>query len=131
MSNSLTKASYYEENIAFDAKSDYQDLPNKNIYSIAGITNNEITLKKPLKMTYPANTMVRQHKSGSTYMYSAANYSKVPDDKWVTCSGIVSNIADYSSPKEQWWKGTKNSRIIILTTQKDLMFKDIKLEIIE
>jgi len=61
--------------VAFNAKEDMSDIPN---FSVAGpITKIEktgdiytITLKKPVRKAYPAGTMVRQHRSGGTYIYT-------------------------------------------------------------
>lgn len=72
--------------IAFGAKDDKSDLPNRNVSS--GIQNiekkddiYEITLDKPIGKDYPAGTKVREHQMGG-YVYVKAG--KIPNEwtKW-------------------------------------------------
>jgi hypothetical protein len=117
--------------LVFDAMDDLKDLPNERIYPIKSINGSEITLAKAVKGNYPAGSKVREHKSGGSYIYSSALYKKIPAEDWIECSGIISGISNFSIPQNQWWKGTKYARIVILTNQENLSFKDLKLEIVE
>lgn len=70
---------------AFNAKEDMSDIPNFDISSmISKIEGNTITFKSPLKKAYPAGTMVRQHRSGGTYIYT--NSGKAPKE-WTVWKG--------------------------------------------
>ena len=76
------KGKYYY--VAFDAKEDMSDIPNFNIANISKIEDNTITLSKALSKAYPAGTMVRQHRSGGTYIYTKSG--KAPE-KWTVWKG--------------------------------------------
>lgn len=117
--------------IAFQAKEGLADLPNAAVASIVKVENNEVTLKEPLKTSYAAGTPVRQHESGNSYMYSGAAYEKVPADKWTEFSGEISGESASGLSAAQWWKGTKMARILLLASQPDIQFKDIRLDEIE
>jgi hypothetical protein len=117
--------------IAFNTKTDYDDLPNHDLVEIATINQNEVTLKKPLSKDYPAGTPVRQHCSGNTYMYSGAAYKKVPSTDWTEFSGEISGEAISGLPMNQFWRGTSSVRIMLITSQPDVMFRDIRFEEIE
>lgn len=70
---------------AFNAKKDMSDVPNFNLSSmIAKVEGNTITLTKPLKKAYPEGTMLRQHRSGGTYVYTKSG--KAPA-KWTSWKG--------------------------------------------
>jgi uncharacterized protein YqfB (UPF0267 family) len=71
--------------VAFNAKEDMSDIPNFDLSSmISKVENNTITLTKTLKKAYPAGTMVRQHRSGGTYIYTKSG--KAPK-AWATWKG--------------------------------------------
>jgi len=77
--------------VAFNAKDDMSDIPN---YALAGtITKIEktgdvytISFKKPLRVSYPVGTKVRQHRSGATYIYTKAGKSP---KKWADWKGYA------------------------------------------
>lgn len=65
--------------VAFNSKADRSDLPNKNITrpgirEIKKISDDvwEVTLNKEIGFEYPAQTPVREHQSGATYIYYVA-----------------------------------------------------------
>jgi hypothetical protein len=126
--------------IAFNAdlSGEYKDLPNTNITK-AGIVNVEkegdiwaVTLSKPCGKAFPAGTPVREHRSASSYQYSAASNKKVPAE-WTKYSGTVKGISLINTPTKQFWAGTAYVRILILANyqakdDETLLFDDIKLE---
>lgn len=70
---------------AFNAKEDMSDIPNFALSSmIAKIDGNTISLTKPLTKAYPEGTMLRQHRSGGTYIYTKSG--KAPKE-WTTWKG--------------------------------------------
>jgi len=77
--------------VAFNAKDDMSDIPN---FTLAGkITKIEktgdvytISFKKPLGVSYPAGTKVRQHRTGATYIYT--KYGKSPKE-WTDWKGYA------------------------------------------
>ncbi len=73
--------------VAFNAKEDMSDIPNFDHSS--EITEIEktgdvytITFKYALKKDYPAGTMVRQHRSGATYIYTKFGKSPQKMETW-------------------------------------------------
>lgn len=88
-----TKGPY--QYVAFNAKKDMSDIPNFNLAgTITKIEKNgdiyTITFKKPLAKAYPAGTMVRQHRSGGTYIYiKVGNTPKA----WGDWKGLVQGKA--------------------------------------
>lgn len=113
------------ERIAFDIddSGSYSDLPNRNI---AGGKNGklggkrdmgthwEIDLLVSVNLDYPAGTKVREHRAGSTYMYTASAgppLGTIPNS-WTYKSGTVSGEAIYGIPSDQWWHGTKFAKVV-------------------
>ncbi len=123
--------------IAFDAKDDLSDLPNRNLSeTVQGKIENkngvwEIALKKPLDKAYPAGTKVRQHTYGATYLYTGNPGQKTTAD-WKTFSGVISGTAKTGNPSYKWWKGTGNAEILIIMNYSGdkggTEFKDILVE---
>ncbi len=116
---------------ALNTRSDLSDLPNRDVLPIEKMEGNVVTLKSPAKSAYPTGTSVRQHESGNSYMYSGAAYQKVPAKEWVEFSGEISGEAISGLSTTQWWKGTKLARILLISSQPDLMFKDVQVDEIE
>jgi len=87
--------------VAFNAKEDMSDIPNFDISSMINkIEKNTITLTRPLKKAYPAGTLVRQHRSGGTYIYTKSG--KAPK-AWTTwkckpAQGEIFRKATHASP---------------------------------
>lgn len=112
--------------VAFEIKPDKTDLPNRNITMIAELKENRVTLNKPLDKDYPAGTKVRQHLSGNSYIYVGG--PKVPADKWLDVGGEISGESLMGLGNSQWWRGTRQVRIVLITTQPDVIFRNIRLE---
>lgn len=127
--------------VAFNAKSDFSDLPNRDF---APITEGkiekkneiwEITLKSPLKKEYPKGTKIRQHTYGSAYIYTAHGGGKASAD-WKTFSGVISGKGKAGNQYKQWWPGTDSARILMLLNHgakgnSAIEFKEIVLETID
>lgn len=117
--------------VKFNTKPDLSDLPNREGIPFSRIEGNIVTLKTSLRKDYPAGTAVRQHESGNSYMYSGAAYQNVPADKWVEFAGEISGESRSGISPRQFWRGTRMVKIMMLTNQHDVMFKDISLDEIE
>ena len=127
--------------IAFNAKEDSSDLPNSDLLPIVEKKIEkkgdvwEVTLKKPAAKDYPAGTKVRQHRSGATYLYTAAGNKPVSAD-WKEFSGKVVGFSENGTPSYRWWKGTKQAKILMILNYKTKStgtteFKDIVVETID
>ncbi len=126
--------------IAFNAKDDCSDLPNRDVTQIAEKKIEkkgdvwEVTLKKPVAKDYPAGTRVRQQRFGATYLYTAGPGKKAPAD-WQEFSGNVQGIVPAGNPSYKWWNGTKQAQILVImnyaTKDGKTEFKDIVLETID
>ncbi len=127
--------------VAFDAASDFSDLPNRN--TVDGIMNiskkdesYEIQLDAPLSRSYPAGTAVREHYGFGTYIYSAAKEVEVPDE-WKNISGQVSGAKNGMSSHSLFRPGTAFVKIMLMPNfgQKDravkLAVNNIKVKEIE
>jgi hypothetical protein len=111
--------------IAFGAKDDESDLPNRDVSS--GIKNieqkdgvYEVTLLKPLKKDYPAGTKVREHTMGG-YVY--AKKGRVPGE-WTKWQGTV---------KGSSLRKGETGRLILLCNwgkdkDKDILFDELTIE---
>ena len=104
--------------VAFNAKQDYSDLPNRT--TVGNITKVEkqgdawvITLDKPVKKAYAAGTNVRNHFPGG-YVYSTAG-GKLTDD-WKTVSGTISGVnpPETGGYFKKFWTTTVTIRPMIL-----------------
>jgi hypothetical protein len=115
--------------VAFGADPDMADLPNRDIADIAEVEGRRITLGKPLKQPCPAGTRVRQHQSGNTYIYVAS--PEVTPGEWARVEGEVSGESLSGLAAGQWWRGSRQGRIIMVTTRPGVMFREIRLEEIE
>jgi hypothetical protein len=107
--------------IAFNAKKDMSDLPNFGLSSmISKIEQNTITLTSPLKKAYPADTQVRQHRSGGTYVYTKSG--DVPKE-WKVWKGR-------SVKKGNFRKGTYIQPVVLFRIPKDgsVIFDEIVVE---
>lgn len=89
---------YRYTNIAFNTKPDNSDLPNYDVAAVAAVTPQadgvEVKLRSPLAKAYAANTHVRLHQDGATYIYAV----RFPKD--------VSQAAEYTG---EVGKGTRDS----------------------
>ena len=127
--------------IAFNVKEDGSDLPNSDLLPIVEKKIEkkgdvwEVTLKNPAAKDYPAGTKVRQHRSGATYLYTAAGNKPVSAD-WKEFSGKVVGFSENGTPSYRWWKGTKQAKILMILNYKTKStgtteFKDILVETID
>jgi hypothetical protein len=108
----------------------YLDLPNfqrsptlgrddkATLEPITKITEGDMTLYRlplssALDAAYPAGTKVCQHMSGGTYQYAAAANAVTPDH-WTKYEGVVRGETTASSHDQQFRRGTKYVRIMIL-----------------
>jgi len=125
--------------IAFNAKDDFSDLPNREIvYKITKVipkgANMEVLLPAPLKKAYPAGTKVRKHTSSyGSYLYTTICAKKMPNS-WKSYSAS----ATLAKPGQMGWKflrpGTAFVKVVILPNygkKKDekLAFKDLSLKV--
>lgn len=122
--------------VAFDAKADLSDLPNrelttkiKSIEMKDGIA--EITLTGPACFKKEAGTRVRIHAGGGSFMYPVLNGKPAPAD-WATLSGTVKGAKDgYAT--NVWPKSATLCQVIILANwdnpKSAIELKDVKLNI--
>ena len=104
--------------VAFNSKKDYSDLPNYNLSNLIVKLEKkgdvyEITLKSPIKKTFPTGTKVRQHYSYGGYQYCAAAGKIVPD-KWTKYSAVIKGTAKTRNSMTQFWPGTKFVKVIVI-----------------
>ncbi|MBO4631901.1 MAG: hypothetical protein J5858_08270 [Lentisphaeria bacterium] len=103
--------------VAFNAKDDFSDLPNRSVIPIAknGIRQTadgwEITLKQPLKMNMEEGTKVRQHIDGATCIWNTGVATL--NDRWVVRTGLLSGIVKVGTSANKLWPGTGSVRIHI------------------
>ncbi|MEK6933634.1 MAG: LamG domain-containing protein [Nanoarchaeota archaeon] len=107
--------------IAFniDDSGNYNDLPNRDYHR--GINKVEdkgtylelsLSYSIPTGKSYSSGTKVREQAYGGTYIYTAASPSTVDD--WTKFSGTIQGEKLYGTAKNQWRRGTKYAKIIIL-----------------
>ncbi len=116
--------------IAFDAEKDLSDLPNYDLSSgIAKLEKKdnfyEITLKTPLKKSYPASTKVREHYLYGGYQYCAAANTVIPH-KWTKYSAVVKGLAKSGAPNKQFWPGTKYVKVVVILNYQAPQNSDCK-----
>ena len=121
--------------VAFDAKKDFSDLPNKNVKNIAkgGITQKdnvwEVTIVGGVAKDFPAGAVVRQHKATSTFIYS--KYTQV-GNQWMAFKGINKGISTNGITYGTFWPKTKYVQVLILCLNGDknttIDVKDLKVE---
>jgi len=124
--------------IAFDAKDDFSDLPNRKLSS-QGIEKVEkvddgwkVTLKKPCGLEYPAGAKIRLQGKGSQFICSGA-FSRDPGKEWSSCANMVSGLSKKGESRTQFWAGTRFVKVAILGNYMcddkiGLNFRTIKLE---
>lgn len=115
--------------IAFNAKDDLSDLPNRDLSPLVDSANgNEVKLSGPLPKAYPAGTKIRAQFSDGTYIYTAAVY-RMTSNQWQEFSGKIQD--------KGWRPGTTRAHILVLPLlSKDnrdakVQFKDISVEIVD
>lgn len=117
---------------AVDDSGEYADLPNRKL-SGTGITKVEnkgdhweVHLKKKCDQAYPVGTKIREHVAITGYAYTAASSKHVPQE-WTQYSGIINSMSKNSSPKKQWWPGTRYVKIVLLANYQQR--KDTELHV--
>jgi hypothetical protein len=129
--------------IAFnvDTTSNLSDLPNRNC-SALGIKSVEkkedhwvVTLAKACGKSYPAGTAVREHQSGSTYIYPNGCIIELsPADGWKKIEGKISGMSTSGTSGDKFWAKTAFVQVSIFTSPVDptasekLLFDDIRFE---
>ena len=104
--------------VAFGAKEDYSDLPNKNLIGIkkGSIKKGEdvwtLELAEPLKKAYSAGTKVRQHKNGGTYFYAVTK--DLTFDWQKVESPVFSGMAKFGEQKLLLWPGTVSGKALFM-----------------
>ena len=101
-------------NIAFNAKDNYHDLPNYDLSPAMERTSAEgdncrAILGAPLAKTYPAGTKVRLVKGFGVAMYNVG-IGWVPVE-WKRFTTTLRGVAQYGSPINKFWRGTKYVRV--------------------
>jgi hypothetical protein len=120
--------------VAFDAKPDISDVPNRNISPMILRVKKDkegtsciVTLSQPLSRSYPAGTEVRQHQYGA-FTYGAMSYSTI-GDKWENRSMEISGLSSGGMPAANFWPGTKFVKIVVFADAArkgaELFFDDI------
>ncbi len=124
-----------------DASGKLADLPNTQteyvlVANIAPNADNQydVTMSKPLKRSYPAGTVVRQHEMGQWFHFIALNKPLTAD--WQEFSFEFSGESASGSVPGKWRNGTKFAGIAFYANPgnvKDAVteLKDLKLEEVE
>ena len=102
--------------IAFNAKRNYEDLPNFDVSPMLKDIVEEkdackAVLVSPLKKSYPAGIAVRLHSPWATPFYWAAK-GWIPT-KWKKFSVTIKGEAKAGIPNNKFWKGTKYVRVFV------------------
>ncbi len=100
-----------------DGNGKYSDLPNDKISDIIMTAEKDgdackLTLRYPIKTSYPEGTKVRLHKSCGHFMY-VGNFNKNLK-KWTKIGGTIKPEVKTGSPDSTFWRGTKYVKILIL-----------------
>ena len=121
--------------IAFGAKADLSDLPNRDLAATVppNVRQNgevwEILLAKPLAKDIAAGTPVRQHSDGAAWIYTAGLVKLT--DQWVSRKGVITGIAPSGIPSNKFWKGTEKVKVLILCSvgapDSEIQFRNIKI----
>ncbi len=96
--------------IAFCTKTDYSDIPNRNVVMAGKVIEKKgdvwvVALSAPLKTAYAAGTGVRQHGAGG-YVYTT--YAGKATSEWKKVTGTVSGINPLENGGyfKRFWPGT-------------------------
>lgn len=114
-------------NLGFDAQEDFSDLPNRNTSprlvqnGIRRLSSGNVAVKltRPLKGSFPANTLVRMLADGPTFQYVGAGTQ--PGSEWVKWTGVIKGIHKPGNIGPQhWYYGTKGARIMLRCFQQGM-----------
>jgi len=121
--------------IAFNAKENYADLPNrdvinKNIKKIETVGNElKITLKTPMKKAYPADTGVRQH----IWSSDAIVFTAPVNSNWTKKAGTVTGLLGVNPyEKGRFWRGAvyfRPSFSVLPVTKDQIQIRNVRLTV--
>lgn len=120
--------------IAFNAKADFSDLPNRDIspFYIDKVVKDgncwRVKLRGPLAKAYPAGTPVRQHQEGG-FLNFVLNMETGLTDEWRKFSGVIRGFSEHGAPMNKFWKGTRFARIALSVrkTKTPVEFRNLTL----
>ena len=107
--------------VAFNAKQDYSDQPNRDIskFYINKVVKDgkywKVELRGPLAKSYPAGTLVRQHKEGGFLNFVLNSETKLSPE-WRKFEGTIKGYAAHGAPMDKFWKTTRFARIAVTVT---------------
>lgn len=121
--------------IAFHAKENYADLPNRDVMN-GNIKKMEtegnelkITLKKPMKKAYPADTCVRQH----IWSSDAIIFTAPVTANWTKKSGTVTGLLGVNPyEKGRFWRGAvyfRPSFSVTPVTKDPIQIRNVRLTV--
>ena len=121
--------------VHINARKDLLDLPNYDMYIIAGRKVNngalELQLKTPVTRDIAAGTLVRGHMMGG-YMYTGG-YKTMKEGESFEFKGVAKGRAKYGMPSVAWAPGAVKAEVIILVNWSNAkavtQVKDVELEI--
>ena len=122
------KKSWWKTDIAFNARKNFSDLPNKDLHKIKVLkkieNGYELTLDKPVTKAYAAGTGVRNHFS-MNWIFTVNRYQKAPKE-WTAFSGKISGFEKGIPNEKRWWPGTVRAKVFLLIpVNSALEFKDV------
>jgi hypothetical protein len=118
--------------IAFGAKDDLSDLPNRSVVAITAIKQlpdgkAELTLKEVLREFHAAGSKVRLHHRLSAFLYGGA-LNKVLDTGFKEFSGVFTG-EQHGVAHNIFRKGTAFIQVVVMLEGAGILeFKDIKFE---
>lgn len=132
----LSKYAY----LAFYAKEDLSDLPNRKLSSkVKQVTLREdgtiaVELRSPLKFDVPAGTGVRVHNDSSTFIYTGSQgYFKLAGE-WKVLSGTIKGFRPGAGIRS-WWMGTTSANVVFFANghkpDDRIEFRKIKVETLD
>jgi hypothetical protein len=113
----------------------FKDIPNFRLMRIKNIKKItdcwEITLNRPICWNFPAGTTVRQHLSGSTYLYCGGVVRNLKGSKLIT--GTICGTGNAPHEAAKWRPGTAYAQVMVLVIFKaggegKLLVSDLKFE---
>jgi len=121
--------------LSVDAGGEYRDLPNFQTRRVVDLRKSddgwEVSLEKPLDVSYPEGTAVRAHLMSGHFLY-AFNFNKQLAG-WTNYQGVIKPVLKSGAIGSSFWPGTKYAKVIILANwgqseRETLLFGNISLE---
>ncbi len=108
--------------VAFGAKKDYSDIPNRNVYKISSVTQGEdglrVSLEDPLTTDFPADTPVRWH-----WLAGPPVVLVIPSQHWeefsLTVKGSTSPGDSWKQIRGSFWPGAAAVQITLGFKERD------------